>query len=167
MLAELVLRRLPQLDTTAMSQVTAEAELRPWRWRELVRRTLDSGAPPEREGAAELLERIGEREDVLRLRNAGGRTRDRRGPRPGYLLARRLANRVLVEDLGRVRITVGTRTIEGGDIRRKVLALLCLLLSKANFASTRDEVIESLWPDSDPDSALNSLNQTVYFLRRV
>ena len=167
MLAEAVLGRLPQLNAAAMSQVAAEAEIRPWRWREPVRRTLDSGSLSEREGAAELLERIGEQQDVLRLRNAGQRARDRRGPRPGYLLARRLANRVLVEDLGRVRINVGKRTIEGGEIRRKVLALLCLLLSKTNFASTREEVIDSLWPDNDPDSALNSLNQTVYFLRRV
>jgi DNA-binding SARP family transcriptional activator len=167
MLAEAVLPRLPQLDPTAMSQVATEAEVRPWRWREAVRRTLQSGEPSEREAAARLLERIGEQQDVVRLRNAGQRLRDRRGPRPGYLLARRLATRVLVEDLGRVRINVGTRSIEGGEIRRKVLALLCLLLSKTSFASTREEVIDSLWPDNDPDSALNSLNQTVYFLRRV
>jgi DNA-binding SARP family transcriptional activator len=48
-----------------------------------------------------------------------------------------------------------------------VLALLCLLLSRPRFASTREEVIDALWPDQDPASALNSLNQTVYFLRRV
>ena len=35
------------------------------------------------------------------------------------------------------------------------------------FASTREEVLDSLWPDHDPTSALNSLNQTVFFLRRV
>jgi DNA-binding SARP family transcriptional activator len=28
-------------------------------------------------------------------------------------------------------------------------------------------VVEALWPDLDPQAALNSLNQTVYFLRRV
>jgi DNA-binding SARP family transcriptional activator len=45
--------------------------------------------------------------------------------------------------------------------------LLCLLISKPHFASTREEVVDSLWPDLDPQAALNSLNQTVYFLRRV
>ncbi len=35
------------------------------------------------------------------------------------------------------------------------------------MALTREEVADSLWPDHDPNSALNSLNQTVYFLRRV
>jgi DNA-binding SARP family transcriptional activator len=93
--------------------------------------------------------------------------RDRRQSRLGYQLARRLADRVMVEDLGRVRIVAGTRVVEGGEVRRKVLALLCLLLSKQRFSSTREEVLDSLWPDLDPSTALNSLNQTVYFLRRV
>ena len=74
---------------------------------------------------------------------------------------------MFVEDLGRVRIHIGTRTLDAAEVRRRVLALLCLLLSRPGFVSTRDEVIDSLWPDHDPDSALNSLNQTVYFLRRV
>ena len=76
---------------------------------------------------------------------------------------RRLADKSPVEDLGRVRIVASSRTIEGGEVRRKVLALLCLLLSRSRFASTREEVVESLWPDLAPSAALNSLNQTVYF----
>ncbi len=35
------------------------------------------------------------------------------------------------------------------------------------MSATRDQVLEALWPDLEPDPALNSLNQTVYFLRRV
>ena len=54
----------------------------------------------------------------------------------------------------------------GSAIRRKVLALLCFLLTKPTMSSTRDQVLDALWPELDPD-ALNSLNQTVYFLRRV
>lgn len=82
-------------------------------------------------------------------------------------LARRLATPVYIEDLGRVRIVVGDDRIEGTSLRRKVLALLCLLITRPRFAATRDDVIESLWPEFDPAVALNSLNQTVYFLRRV
>jgi DNA-binding SARP family transcriptional activator len=74
---------------------------------------------------------------------------------------------VFVEDLGRVHLTVGTRTVDGADVRRKVMALMCLLLSRPKFSATREEVLDSLWPEHDPASALNSLNQTVYFLRRV
>ena len=35
------------------------------------------------------------------------------------------------------------------------------------MSSTRDQVLEALWPELDPLDAVNSLNQTVYFLRRV
>jgi DNA-binding SARP family transcriptional activator len=82
-------------------------------------------------------------------------------------LARRIAPHASIDDLGRVRIEIGGRRIEGADVRRKVLALLCFLLTKPRFASTREDVVEALWPDQDPASALNSLNQAVYFLRRV
>jgi DNA-binding SARP family transcriptional activator len=48
-----------------------------------------------------------------------------------------------------------------------VLGLLCFLVSRPRFSAARDEVLDALWPDFDPADALNSLNQTVYFLRRV
>jgi DNA-binding SARP family transcriptional activator len=35
------------------------------------------------------------------------------------------------------------------------------------MAATRDEVLEALWPELGPDTAGNSLHQTIYFLRRV
>jgi DNA-binding SARP family transcriptional activator len=35
------------------------------------------------------------------------------------------------------------------------------------MAATRDQVLDGLWPDLEPDVAVNSLNQTVYYLRRV
>jgi DNA-binding SARP family transcriptional activator len=74
---------------------------------------------------------------------------------------------VLIEDLGRVRIRVADREVDGSDVRRKVLALLALLLARPRWTATREEVVDALWPDLDPQAALNSLNQTVYFLRRV
>jgi DNA-binding SARP family transcriptional activator len=163
-LAELVLKRLPGLGPAAYDAVAAEAERRPWRWRASTRRALE-GQKEEALVVAELLARIGEAEDVGRLREAG--RRGRTGSRLAVSLARRLAPRVFVEDLGRVQIVVGRRVVDGPDVRRKVLALLCLLLSRPKFSSTREEVLDSLWPDHDPSSALNSLNQTVYFLRRV
>jgi DNA-binding SARP family transcriptional activator len=45
--------------------------------------------------------------------------------------------------------------------------LLCFLLSRNDYAATKDQVLDALWPDLDPEVAVNSLNQTVYFLRRV
>lgn len=35
------------------------------------------------------------------------------------------------------------------------------------MTATRDQVLDALWPNLSPDLALNSLNQTIYFLRRV
>jgi LuxR family maltose regulon positive regulatory protein len=167
MLAELVLLRISDLSSDAVETVHREALRRPARWRDGVRRLLSEGPARDRLRAADLLTLIGEIEDVVRLRDAGRSGRDRSMARMSGDLARRLAPRVLVEDLGRVRIVVGERVIDGAGIRRKVLALLCLLLSKPKLVSTREEVVDSLWPDLDPSAALNSLNQTVYFLRRV
>jgi DNA-binding SARP family transcriptional activator len=48
-----------------------------------------------------------------------------------------------------------------------VLALLCFLITRPDLSGTRDQVLEALWPDLDPEVAVNSLNQTLYFLRRV
>ncbi len=167
MLAEAILIRMKNFDLAATEGITQEADRRPWRWRSAARRMLASQQSDDRRCAARLLETIGEVADIRRLRDSSKLSRDRQHPKPGYQLARRLADRVLVEDLGRVRIIEGSRTVEGSEVRRKVLALLCLLISKTRFASTREEVVDSLWPDLDPQAALNSLNQTVYFLRRV
>lgn len=167
MLAESVLSRMKDLDPTAKAEVIDEAQRRPWRWRSAARHLLDSSDLSDRLNAAHLLELIGEVADIRRLRDIGRGLRNRQHPKPGYQLARRLADRVIVEDLGRVHIVAGSRSVEGSEIRRKVLALLCLLLSRPRFASTREEVVDNLWPDLDPQAALNSLNQTVYFLRRV
>ena len=167
MLAEPVLTRLNDLTSGALEIVIAEATRRPWRWRASTRRHLEAPESTERIRMATLLEAIGERQDIQRLRNADRGSRDRRASKLGLGLARRLADPVLIDDLGRVRILSGSRIVEGSEVRRKVLALLCLLVSRSRFTSTREEVIDALWPENDPQSALNSLNQTVYFLRRV
>ena len=61
---------------------------------------------------------------------------------------------------------VGSRTIEGSrsDGRCSASLLSCL---RDRASGARDEVLDALWPEFDPADALNSLNQTVYFLRRV
>ena len=70
-------------------------------------------------------------------------------------------------DLGRLELRVGSRALDGSQVRREVLTLLCYLVTRPNMSATREEVLEALWPDLDPSTALNSLNRTVYFLRRV
>jgi DNA-binding SARP family transcriptional activator len=167
MLAEVVLGYAGKLDHAARAAIESEATKRPWRWRHGVRRLLATNDMAERQFAAGLLEQIGEKSDVKLLRSASRALRGAAGNRAGLQLARRLADRVMIEDLGRVRIEIGSKVVEGAQVRRKVLALLCLLVSRPGLAATREEVVDALWPDNDPSSALNSLNQTVYFLRRV
>jgi DNA-binding SARP family transcriptional activator len=167
-LADLVASRLEDLDDRALTAVGDVAAKHPGRWRFVLRRLVDDAGPAGGLPAARLLERIGEQGDVRRLRTYA--RRQRRAPGSAGLgrgLARRLADRVVIEDQQRVSIRIGPRQVSGSTVRRKVLALLCFLLTKPDMASTRDQVLEALWPDLDPLDAVNSLNQTVYFLRRV
>ncbi|HYK94642.1 MAG TPA: BTAD domain-containing putative transcriptional regulator [Candidatus Dormibacteraeota bacterium] len=166
MAAEAVVLRLGDLTDQATSDIGDEVRRRPWRWREPIRRAVTTPGAASWP-AARLLDEIGELADVPLLRGLARTAREGRGFPLGRGLARRLAPKVVVEDLGRVRIAIGSRVVESSDVRRKVLALLSLLLTKSNWTATREEVADSLWPDLDPQSALNSLNQTVYFLRRV
>ncbi|MBF8290815.1 MAG: OmpR/PhoB-type protein [Chloroflexi bacterium] len=166
MTAEAACAVLDRLDDDGFNLVAGEAARRPDRWRSALRSGIERGAPASQIRCAEILDQIGTLTDVPTLRSLARRLRLGRSGL-GRNLARRLAARVWVEDLGRVRVDIGARQVEGGQMRRKVLALLCLLLSKPRMAASREEIIDALWPDTDPAAALNSLNQTVYFLRRV
>jgi DNA-binding SARP family transcriptional activator len=166
--ADLVGRRLDELDGPALHTIGEIAGLHPGRWRFVLRGRIASASRGEGLAAAKLLESIGEGSDVQRLRDYAKRERKLPGAALlGRQLARKLAEPVLVEDQNRLSIHVGQRHIHGSTIRRKVLALLCFLLTKPDMSSTRDQVLDALWPELDPIDALNSLNQTVYFLRRV
>lgn len=166
--ADLIARRLDDLSETALTAVARAAELHPGRWQFVLREQVARAGADEGLTAAHILESIGDRSDVVRLRSYARRHRRLSGASQlGRRLARRLADTVFIEDQNRVAILVGDRVVTGSSVRRKVLALLCFLLTKPDMASTRDQVLEALWPDLDPLDAVNSLNQTVYFLRRV
>ncbi len=166
--ADLVARKLENIGTRALASVEGAASSHPGRWRFVLRREVAAAEGGEGLAAARLLEKIGDRTDIARLRAyARGQRKLRGASSIGRSLARRLADRVIVEDQGRVTLLIGDRVVPGSSIRRKVLALLCFLLTKPAMSSTRDQVLDALWPELDPPDALNSLNQTVYFLRRV
>jgi DNA-binding SARP family transcriptional activator len=167
-LADIVASRLDELSETTYSAVLDAAQLHPARWRFVLRNRVDTAKPGEARRASVLLDVIGEIQDVGRLRGYARRQRRATGITAlGRGLARRLAPRAFVEDQGQVSIHVGGRQVAGSSTRRKVLSLLCFLLSRPGMTSTRDQVLDAIWPDLDPVDALNSLNQTVYFLRRV
>lgn len=164
--AELFVPRLSMLEDEEAKVVAEEAARLPERWRDPLRTELDQ---PGRTNiaAAHLLDAIGTKDDIPRLRAVAKSMRGRPESSLGRTLARRVAARAIVEDQGRVSVRVGDRSMDGSAIRRKVLGLLCFLVSRPGFSAARDEALEALWPDFDPGDALNSLNQTVYFLRRV
>ncbi len=166
--SDLISGRLDDLDDSALTHVASAARTHPDRWRFVLRDFVSSATGNQGLVAARLLESIGDRSDIRRLRAFARRQRRVAGASQlGRQLARTLADRVFVEDQNRVALQVGGRQISGTAIRRKVLALLCYLFTRVDLSATRDQVLDALWPDLDPLDAVNSLNQTVYFLRRI
>lgn len=166
--AELVVRRLGDLDQNAFQVVFGEAIQRPDRWRLPLRGIVSkTGARiGDVKMAVMILEVIGEAEDVVLLKSIG-KKKSLRIHDAGRQLMHRLAPHVYVEDLGRVSVRIGQTVLVGTEIRRKVLSLLCFLLTRPQFTATREQVLEALWPEMDPDGGANSLNQSAYFLRRT
>ena len=166
--AELISSHFSTFDEATVERIAIHASRRRERWLPALRAEVANTNSPSRWRAGEILDRIGTAQDVSLLR-ALARTNRGTAPRSllGRTLARRLATRVIVEDLGRIEVRYGGIVVAATSIRRKVLAMLTFLLTRPRFAATRDEVIDALWPELAPDVAMNSLNQTVYFLRRV
>ena len=166
--AELVVRRLADLDPAGLSMVRQEATQRPERWRWALRQLLSDpvARPGDVRRAAELLDVVGDADDIGLLRRLGKR-KNLRIPSAGLELTRRLAPPAFVDDLGRVTVRVGDRFVPGTEIRKKVLSLLTFLLTRPQFTASREQVIEALWPQMEPEAGANSLNQTSYFLRQV
>jgi DNA-binding SARP family transcriptional activator/tetratricopeptide (TPR) repeat protein len=166
--AELVSCRLSDLTPDALTKVEGEAQLRPERWRWPLRKILSdaSSRPPDVRIAAGLLDVIGDSGDIALLRQLA-RRKSLRVPEAGRLLAKRLAPKAYVEDLGRVSLRIGDQLVSGTSIRKKVLSLLTYLLTRPQFSASREQVIDALWPEMEPEAGANSLNQTSYFLRHI
>jgi ATP/maltotriose-dependent transcriptional regulator MalT/DNA-binding SARP family transcriptional activator len=166
--AELVVRRLGDLDQVALEIVRKEATLRPERWRWALRQLLSNGMarPADIRRGAELMDLVGDSADAKLLRRLA-HCKSLRIPDAGRKLARSLATPAFVDDLGRMTIRIGDRVIPGTDIRKKVLSLLTFLLTRPQFTASREQVIEALWPEMELEAGANSLNQTSYFLRQM
>lgn len=70
--------------------------------------------------------------------------------------------------LGKVRISVGDRTIdEDAWSLRSARSLLLLLLITPGHAVAKERVLDTLWPESNPEVARNALYKALHLLRRV
>jgi LuxR family maltose regulon positive regulatory protein len=164
MAADLLSTRLGEFDSDVLLLIEAAIRRHPERWRRQLRANIDGASGLV---AQKLLAGVGDTADILLLTEIGRAQRSSESLGFAKALARRLGLPVHLFDLGRVRIRVGANLIEGSAVRRKVLALLCYLATKPGLSASREDVCEALWRDLDPDDALNSLNQTAYFLRRL
>jgi DNA-binding SARP family transcriptional activator len=86
-----------------------------------------------------------------------------------------LRSRLLVREAPRLFLrTLGVLEIHRGSWgstpvivrKRRTRALLSLLTAQGTTPCSRDTVLDALWPDADPAAAVNSLNQTLFQLRR-
>lgn len=162
-IAEELVGALPCLSASALEVLHEEVTARPERWRPALRAQVKSGGPAQQR-AASLLGSIGNSDDAHFLRQIARSVRSLR--EIAIEVSHRVAPRVKFEDLGVVGLRVDGRPI-GRSPRRKSMALLCFLASRPRQAATRDEVVEALWPDSDPETGINSLHQAIYHVRRL
>jgi DNA-binding SARP family transcriptional activator len=77
------------------------------------------------------------------------------------------APRLFLQTFGRVQLH---RAAWDGPVipieKRRARMLLAVLAAHLGTTLSRDSALDILWPDADPDAAINSLNQTVFQLRR-
>ncbi len=136
-------------------------------WRASLRRRIANVPGAASFAAARLLEAIGTLEDVplLRAYERGTTTAIKNANLSRYL-AERVSPPLQVGDLGQTEWQVGDRRVLASRIRRRAASVLVYLIARPRQMASREKVLDDLWPDLTPSAAANSLNQTLYFLRR-
>jgi ATP/maltotriose-dependent transcriptional regulator MalT/DNA-binding SARP family transcriptional activator len=79
----------------------------------------------------------------------------------------RHAARIYIRTLGTLGVSRGSA--DGPELtisKRRLRTMLGLLAAHAGRPLSRDQVIETLWPEADYSAGVNNLNQTVFQLRR-
>ncbi|WP_027168423.1 BTAD domain-containing putative transcriptional regulator [Mesorhizobium sp. WSM3224] len=76
--------------------------------------------------------------------------------------------RVSIHLLGRFAVNVDDRVIPAAEWRRdRAAALVKLLALRPTHRAHREQIMETFWPDADPDAAGASLRKAIHFARRV
>ena len=110
------------------------------------------------------IERTALRESHAALRNVDGADVIEARRR----LTNRFADPVFIRSFGPMAVYRGGWASQGIVVPRKRMRLLLgLLVASQESGLTRDQALDTLWPDAEPAAAINSLNQTVFQLRRL
>ncbi len=79
-----------------------------------------------------------------------------------------ISSPIVINALGPLKIKIAERTITRKDWKSaRAFRLFNFLLVHRFHWVVRDEIMEALWPDTDPAKASNNLRQTVHLLRKV
>src|SRR5439155_13559370 len=77
-------------------------------------------------------------------------------------------HRLAIQLLGDFGVTVGARAIGERDwTSRKARSLVKLLALTPRHRLHREQVMDRLWPDMDPQDAANNLHKALYVARRI
>jgi DNA-binding SARP family transcriptional activator len=139
----------------------------PARWRPVLLRQLTDPEGPCARSAAMLLSKYGTYQDAVHLE-----AYDRAAPHPAGKtrfsreLVRRVTPTLRIHDLGRTTYEISGVELDASAARRKPIALILYLVTRARQTSAREQVMEELWPNQSPAAATNSLHQTLHFIRR-
>ncbi len=157
------------LDLAGIGSTVIEESIRgfPDRWLPSLRRCVATGGNPRAHQAARLVAKFGTRADLVVLA-AWEQTyvRQARQRSLAAALSRRVTPRLRLRDLGRTEISMESSTVLMSQVRRRAAGLLLFLASRPGQTAGRELVLDGLWPDSDPRDALNSLHQSLFYLRR-
>ena len=69
--------------------------------------------------------------------------------------------------LGGFRVSVGARNVSEEWRLKKAASLVKLLALAEGHRLHREQAMECLWPDLDPESALNNLHYALHVARRI
>ncbi|MEX0624969.1 MAG: hypothetical protein WD402_00315 [Chloroflexota bacterium] len=140
------------------------AEADPAGWRETLAALVDSLTGETRDAVVAFLARHGTVETAASLRQTTGHdiSELRRA------LVSKHATSLHIRSFGAIVVHRGSWLGQTTRIeKRRMRALLALLVANYRSTLTREMALDILWPESDPASAVNSLNQAVFQLRRV
>lgn len=139
------------------------ADADPEGWRSAIIEALQRTKAGSRDALLLAASRHANRETLTALKSIAGR--DIAEARRHLQHAR--ASRIFLRTFGGVSLHRGDWS---GPIlpidKKRVRLLLGVLAARAHTTLTRDMAVETLWPDADADAGINSLNQTVFQLRR-